>query len=167
MTGATSRNKGHRFEVAVANYLTGRGIPAATTRSRLGHGGTLQPGDVLTDPLHGYELAVECKNVANGSWPQFVAQAVRQATPPRQVPVVVRKKAGTQDPGRATTLVPSWYWRGNGTLSGDRPTVDKTGPCSAELWVDRFGLVTWTDDRNRRWTCTTLDALCTELLAAR
>lgn len=166
MTGATSRRKGHAFEVAVANYLVARDIPAATTRSLLGHGGTRQPGDVITEPVFGYELAIECKNLTQGSWPSIVAQAVRQATPPRQVPVAVRKRRGVGDPGTATTLVPHWFWRGNGTCWGDRPTIDKEGPCRAELWVDRFGLVTW-HHRDRQWVCTTLDRFCDVLLAAR
>lgn len=91
--GKAARSKGYRAEKAVAAWLRSVGWPdACTTRAKLGHGGTKQPGDVDWHPL----VALEVKDCARSTWPTWCRQAADEARP-GMVPAVVRKTAGVRD----------------------------------------------------------------------
>lgn len=148
MTGATSRRKGHRFELEVAAFLRDRGFPGQkTTRGTLGHGGTRQPGDVyVADAVA--PLAVECKNVASSQWPTWLRQAVEQAGD--AVPVVVRKTAGSSDVAAFPTVLPLGDYMGR--LHGLEPSVTVVrARCEAEELVARYGRVRWIDNDGTEW----------------
>lgn len=148
MTGATSRRKGHRFELEVAAFLRERGFAGQkTTRGTLGHGGTRQPGDVyVADAVA--PLAVECKNVAASQWPTWLEQAARQAA--GAVPVVVRKTAGSQDTAAFPTVLPFDDYMGR--LNGLEPLVTVVRHrCEAEQLVAQYGRVRWIDAHGNAW----------------
>lgn len=157
MTGATSRRKGHRYELAVVDYLRGHGYPEArTTRNQLGHGGTLQPGDIRVEgPVC---VSIECKNVADTSWPAWLRQAERQAG--TDVPVVVRKTEGSTDVGNDVAILPlSDYLE---RLDGITPLVKRSSrTCHAELWLSRpdHDRVEWFDGV-RTWAIVRFSELC-------
>lgn len=157
MTGATSRRKGHRYELAVVDYLRGHGYPEArTTRSGLGHGGTLQPGDIRVEgPVC---VSIECKNVAQAAWPSWLAQAARQAG--TDVPVVVRKTHGSTDVGRDICILPLNDYLER--LDGIIPTVRRASrTCQADVWLSRpdHDRVEWFDGR-RSWAVIRFAELC-------
>lgn len=92
--GAANRRRGHSAERAVAAWLRENGYPdASTTRARLGHDGTRQPGDVEAIP----GLVISVKDVAKSAWPTWAVQAHDEA---RGKPwIVVRRTRGVADPG--------------------------------------------------------------------
>ena len=155
MTGAKSRRKGHRYELDVVHYLQRSGYPeAATTRAALGHSGTVQPGDVV-GPVG---LAIECKSVAETSWPAWLRQAERQAGE-TLVPVVVRKTDGSRDVGEDVCILPydDWLVRLDGhEILVTRPSTT----CQADLWLGRHDAVVWSDRNGRRWAVVRFRALC-------
>jgi len=155
VTGATSRRKGHRYELEVVHYLQRAGFPeAATTRSVIGHSGTMQPGDVV-GPVG---CAVECKNVAATAWPAWLRQAARQAYP-SLVPVVVRKTPGSRDVGEDVCLLPydDWLVR----LDGHELLVVKpSSTCQADVWLSRHDAVQWLDGNGRRWAVVRFRQFC-------
>lgn len=100
--GAMSRTKGARAERDVVRYLRANGYP--DTRRYLAGDGR-QPGDIDWHPL----ICLEVKDRARSAWPTWCRQAAAEARP-GMVPVVVRKTAGTADPGQweARYLLVSW-----------------------------------------------------------
>lgn len=155
MTGRTSRTKGHRYELAVVDYLRRHGFPdACTTRSTLGHSGTMQPCDVVGPPA----VAIECKNVASSAWPAWLAQAQRQAG--LRVPVVVRKTPGVVDVGRHATVLPWLDYTLR--LDGIGPSkVKHSATCQAELWLsDGSTSVLWQSRSGRSWAVVPFSELC-------
>ncbi len=91
MTGAASRAKGARAEVALVNWLRCHGWPAAR-RYLAGDG--RQPGDV--DGVPG--VCFEVKNQARHDIAGWLRQVEGQAGP--SLPVLVVKPRGETDPGR-------------------------------------------------------------------
>lgn len=98
MSGTRSRNKGARYERAVADYLRTRlGIQAARRLEQYQTG-----GDDLAHDLDGW-LSIECKDVAATSIGAWLDQAVRQAG------------------GRVAAVI--HHRRGNGQIAGDFVTL--------------------------------------------
>ena len=91
MSGAASRRKGNRAEVAVVNYLKARGWDVETSRNS--RGGTQKGADILGD----FPLAVEVKNQTRVDLPAWWRQAEEQAG--GGFAVVVHKRVGTSEPG--------------------------------------------------------------------
>jgi hypothetical protein len=91
MSGAASRRKGNRAEVAVVNFLKAHGWDVETSRNA--RGGTQKGADVLGD----FPLAVEVKNQARVDLPGWWRQAQEQAGD--GLAVVVHKRVGSSDPG--------------------------------------------------------------------
>lgn len=89
MSGAANRARGARAEVAVVNYLRGRGWPDAR-RYLAGDG--RQPGDIDVWP----GISIEVKDRKRSAWPTWCEQAVDEAGVGR-VPVVVRRTRGVSD----------------------------------------------------------------------
>ena len=148
VTGARSRRKGNRYELAVVAYLRDHGYPEArTTRNELGHGGTRQPGDVrVVGPVC---VSIECKNVAATAWPAWLRQAIRQAG--TDVAVVVRKTEGSSDVGRDICILSLSDYVDR--LAGVMPIVRRSSrTCQAEQWLSRpdHDRVEWFDGQ-RSW----------------
>jgi hypothetical protein len=148
MTGARSRRKGHRYELDVVAYMRDHGYPEArTTRSYVGHSGTLQPGDVrIEGPVC---VSIECKNVADTAWPAWLRQAERQAG--TDVPVVVRKTEGSTDVGSDICILPLDDYLER--LDGVPPLVRRPSrTCQADAWLRRpdHERVEWFDG-TRSW----------------
>jgi hypothetical protein len=91
MTGAASRRKGNRAEVAVVNFLKAHGWDVETSRNS--RGGTQKGADILGD----FPLAVEVKNQTRVDLPGWWKQAQEQAGD--GMAVVVHKRVGTSEPG--------------------------------------------------------------------
>jgi hypothetical protein len=103
MTGAHSRNKGARFEVAVANWLKTNGVTHAERRGV--H--TDDRGDI--DGLPG--VIIECKNVEQmslGSWLDQANNARRHIG--ADLVVVVHKRRGKPDVEQAFFTMPADSW---------------------------------------------------------
>jgi hypothetical protein len=115
--GKSNRSRGHATERMVVNYLRrGDRFPDAdTTRNRLGHDGTRQPGDVWFVP--GVVLSV--KHVKTPAWPAWLREVVAEALvagsaqpgvfSPR-MPAVVHRKLGESNVGAWPCAVPLAYW---------------------------------------------------------
>lgn len=125
--GRSNRRTGHETERQVVRWLRANGFPdACTTRSKLGHDGFRQPGDVDFHPL----IVLEVKSATSGSrWPTWCRQAVAQAGP-GQVPCVVRRTRGVPDVGQWEVRVRAFesivvlqHRSGGRWLTGD-PHVD-------------------------------------------
>jgi hypothetical protein len=91
MSGAASRRKGNRAEVAVVNYLKAHGWDVETSRNS--RGGTQKGADILGD----FPLAVEVKNQTRVDLAGWWRQAQEQAGD--GLGVVVHKRVGTQEAG--------------------------------------------------------------------
>lgn len=140
MSGATSRNKGNRWECHVANYLASRlSIDIRTSRSMSGgvQGGadivTVEPDGTVIPTVEGW--SVECKNSANGHRPtDWLRQAKRQADSGLYAVVAKNPRRPVED---ATVYVPAagvWWWLGDGLAAFDG-TVDVRW-LSFGLWAD-------------------------------
>lgn len=97
MTGAASRRRGARAEVAVVNYLR-QWWPDAR---RVLAGDGRQDRDVDFHP----RVSLEVKDVAANAWPAWCRQAVAQSKP-GTIPMVVRRTRGVTDPGRWVVRLP-------------------------------------------------------------
>jgi len=73
VTGASSRNRGNSFEVAVANFLQAHGWEAITSRNA--NGGRQHGPDLITD----LPVTVEAKNQKRIDLAGWVDQAVEDA----------------------------------------------------------------------------------------
>lgn len=102
MSGATSRRKGARAEVALVNWLRCHGWPDAR---RFLAGDGRQPGDV--DGVPG--VATEVKDQAKYDLPGWMRQTEDEAG--ANLPVLVVKLRGVTDPGEwlAITRVRDMY----------------------------------------------------------
>lgn len=107
--GKRARNRGHGTERMVARWLRANGYPdAETTRAKLGHSGTRQPGDISFHPLVVLEVkAVEKKRDVR--WPSWCRQAVAESSP-GQVPVVLWRTPGVADVGAWECRVQWFGW---------------------------------------------------------
>lgn len=87
-----SRNKGARYELAIANHLTDNGIPATRNLEQ-----TRDGGDDLTLPADlAAWLSLECKNVAATSIGTWIDQAIRQAG--GRIAAVIHHRRGNGNP---------------------------------------------------------------------
>jgi hypothetical protein len=95
VTGARNRRHGHDAERMVAIYLRAHGWPdTETTRARLGHDGSRQPGDIAWRD----DVCLEVKSRVGSSWPAWCAKAAADARPGQHW-IVVRRVAGNRDVG--------------------------------------------------------------------
>ena len=104
--GKRNRTHGHETERMVARWLKGNGwADAHTTRSRLGHDGFRQPGDI--GGVDG--VCIEVKGfMASSRWPTWRAQVLAEAG--GRIPVVVRRTRGQRDVGLWEAEVPFHSW---------------------------------------------------------
>jgi hypothetical protein len=105
--GKRNRTHGHETERMVARWLKDNGwADAHTTRSRLGHDGFRQPGDI--GGVDG--VCIEVKGfMASSRWPTWRAQVLAEAG--GRIPVVVRRTRGVTDVGLWEAEVPAVYLR--------------------------------------------------------
>jgi len=91
--GARSRNKGKRYELKVANYLTAAGISAKRRVEQWRSGGD----DLILDDHLAAWLSVECKDVAAISLGAWLDQSLTSAGPDR-LALVIHHRRGNGDP---------------------------------------------------------------------
>ena len=93
MSGASSRRKGNRAEVDVANWLTDQGYEAITSRN--GRAGSQGGADIICPDI---PVSVEVKDVSRDALPAWLDQARAQGdeTAPG---AVVHKRRGKSSPG--------------------------------------------------------------------
>ncbi len=103
VSGARNRRAGHQAERDLVAYLQRSGFPdAATTRSRLGHDGFAQRGDVDGVP----DTVIEVKNrreLRVGEWLVDVCDAASETG---DLPVLVVKPRGVADPAGWWAVLP-------------------------------------------------------------
>jgi hypothetical protein len=98
MSGAPSRSKGKRWELACRKALTTIGIPCrAPQPGEAGDDIILTPRVLSADRKSLPLLSIECKDQARDCLPSWVDQTVRQAGDHR-VGIVWHKRRGKPDP---------------------------------------------------------------------
>jgi hypothetical protein len=99
MSGAASRRKGARAELAVAKWLRDHGWQAVTTRAA---SGTQRGDDLVTDT----GLSWEVKDHAKFELASWVDQAVANAN--GNLPVVIHKRRGRGNVNDWYATMPAW-----------------------------------------------------------
>ena len=98
-TRASAKKAGSSFERLIADYL--RDTLGNPNIDRMVKAGALDKGDIANvRDSHGRLLAVECKNTATMSLPQWEREATAEALNyGAHAGVIIHKRRGTADPG--------------------------------------------------------------------